>query len=147
MTKERSAGVVVYTQADGGPRRYLLLDYGKYWDFPKGHLEPGEDDRTAALRELVEETGITDVVLDERYRRAIHYYFRDKKGRLVAKDVVFFVGWVTSDAVTISDEHVGHEFLPYPDALKRLKYANAKEVLKLAETHLAEPGGTDKMTG
>ena len=37
---------------------YLLLRCFKYWDFPKGETETGEDPLTTALRELKEETGI-----------------------------------------------------------------------------------------
>ena len=29
----------------------------KIWSFPKGHIEPGETPRQAALREVLEETG------------------------------------------------------------------------------------------
>src|SRR5689334_3173101 len=89
---ERSAGVIVYFIPEtGGPRRFLLLDYGKYWDYPKGHVEEGEDDLTAAGRELREETGIASVELDPRFRHEITYFFRGRKG-LVRKTVVFFLG-------------------------------------------------------
>jgi mutator protein MutT len=37
-----------------GPQSYL----GGYWDFPSGHVERGEDMRTAAGRELAEETDL-----------------------------------------------------------------------------------------
>src|SRR2546423_729346 len=51
LTIERSAGVLVYRIP---PRKkdpeFLLLDYGRYWDFPKGHIEKGEDELAAALR-------------------------------------------------------------------------------------------------
>jgi diadenosine hexaphosphate hydrolase (ATP-forming) len=30
----------------------------KIWVFPKGHIEPGEDAREAALREVLEEAGV-----------------------------------------------------------------------------------------
>lgn len=33
------------------------------WLFPKGHIEEGEDDETAARREVWEETGLTDLEL------------------------------------------------------------------------------------
>ena len=59
MTLERSAGLLLFNDTPGLPRRFLLLDYGKHWDYPKGHVEAGEDDVTAAHRELHEETGIS----------------------------------------------------------------------------------------
>ena len=33
------------------------------WSLPKGHIDPGEDDATAALREVSEETGVTAEVV------------------------------------------------------------------------------------
>ena len=63
---ERSAGFVIYHVRPGdGPAgdraAYLVLDYGRHWDFAKGHVERGEDDLAAATRELAEETGLTGV--------------------------------------------------------------------------------------
>lgn len=40
---------------------FLILRCFRYWDFPKGHLEDGEDPWQAALRELQEETALTEV--------------------------------------------------------------------------------------
>lgn len=54
----RSAGIVVVRLEDFRPR-YLLLRAYRYWDFPKGEVEPGEDPLAAARRELAEETGLT----------------------------------------------------------------------------------------
>ena len=31
---------------------FLLLDYGRYWDYPKGHVEKGEDDLAAGREEM-----------------------------------------------------------------------------------------------
>jgi bis(5'-nucleosidyl)-tetraphosphatase len=135
MTIERSAGVVVY-RVCGGARQYLLLDYGKYWDLPKGHVEKDETDQAAAIRETTEETGITDLALDPSFCHEIEYFFRDRKGQLIRKTVAFFLGLTEAETVTISDEHVGAEFMPFDQAIKRLKYANAKEVVKLAEKQL-----------
>ncbi len=55
--KTRSAGVILARKTSDG-WRYLLLRVYRYWDFPKGHVEKGEDTLAAACREVREETGI-----------------------------------------------------------------------------------------
>lgn len=53
-----SAGVVVVRRG-ADACRYLLLRAYRYWDFPKGLVEPGEPPLEAARREVAEETGLT----------------------------------------------------------------------------------------
>lgn len=55
MTTTLSAGVIVVRFFEG-TARYLLLRVYRYWDFPKGEVEAGEDPLTAAIREVREET-------------------------------------------------------------------------------------------
>lgn len=136
--EERSAGVVLYREdaASPGGRVFLLLDYGRYWDYPKGHVEKGEDDLTAALRELQEETGISDAIVDPDFRNDITYFFRDRKKGLIRKTVTFFLASTRAERVTLSHEHVGYAFLPFDEALTRLNYPNAKATLQAAQDHL-----------
>jgi len=55
--------------------RFLLLRAFRYWDFPKGAVESGEDPLAAANREVAEESGLT--VLEfrwgERFRETEPY--------------------------------------------------------------------------
>jgi len=134
--QERSAGVIVFRKGPAGGNLFLLLDYGRYWDFPKGHIEEGEDERAAALRELAEETAIVDVDAMDDFRHEIVYFFRPPGRGLVRKTVVFFLAEVESEEVTISHEHVGYEWLKGEDALARVKYPTAKEVMRAALKHL-----------
>jgi 8-oxo-dGTP pyrophosphatase MutT (NUDIX family) len=59
--KVLSAGVAV-VRSEEGSWQYLALRAYHYWDFPKGIVEQGEDPLQAAVREVEEEAGITDLV-------------------------------------------------------------------------------------
>ena len=52
-----SAGVIVVRFLHGEPH-YLLLRVFRYWDFPKGLVDEGEEPRAAAEREVAEEAGL-----------------------------------------------------------------------------------------
>ncbi len=130
MNFEFSAGVVVYIQTEQG-REYLLLHYeAGHWDFPKGHIEQGETKHEAALRELQEETGIADITIIDHFEDSFTYFFKNPQTHvLIKKTVYFFIGRSSSKQVTLSDEHVGYEWLPYERAHEQLTYKNAKELL------------------
>lgn len=132
---ERSAGVVLFRQLPEH-REYLILHYpGGHFDLPKGHVEKGENDREAAYRELIEETGIEKIVWIEGYRETIHYnYYRGKQ--LMSKDVIFFLARTRQKKVTISFEHKGFEWLPYEEAVKTLTFENARRLVRVAEKFL-----------
>lgn len=137
MRQERSAGVIAYRQDEERNKRlYLMLRYPSgYWDFPKGRLEPGEENLQAAIRELKEETNL-DVELEPSFEYAFTYDFRDRDGMSVHKKVTFYVGKALRDDVILSSEHEQYAWLSLGDALKLLTYHNARQVLQLADQYL-----------
>ena len=140
---ERSAGFILYHVRPGhGPRlarvEYLLLDYGRHWDFPKGHVEVEEDDLQAAQRELREETGISGVRVVPGFAHELTYFFRHKSHGLIRKTVVFFLAEAQPDAeVRLSHEHKAYAFESIDAALKRVTFATAKQVLRAAHEQVA----------
>lgn len=148
VVRERSAGVLVFRDVNGR-REYLLLDYGRHWDYPKGHLEPGETDEQAARRELREETGIIDIELIEGFSREIVYHFRSSRKGLVRKEVIFFAGRLDEKdegEVMLSEEHVGYSWEERDAALAKLTFENARSVLVAAADHLDASSSADKLS-
>lgn len=134
MVDERSAGAVVfYFEGDIVEPEFLLLNYtAGHWDFPKGNIERGEQEKDAAAREIREETGITDVEFLDGFRMKIDYRYRHGK-RLVQKEVVLFLARAKTEHVVLSHEHIGYAWKNFENAMERLTYRNAKNLLQAAK--------------
>ena len=132
MIKEKSAGLVLYRK-EGEKKLYLLLMYNEgHWDFVKGHVEEGESDEQTYKRELFEETRLSEIEVKEGFCEKIHYTYK-RSGKEYEKDVFFYLAKTEEAKVILSLEHIDYAWLEFEDALKRLTYNNAKEVLKKAE--------------
>jgi len=133
MGREISAGVILIRTSPS--REYLVLDYGSHWDFPKGHIEAGENPQATALRELQEETGIQDAQLIPGFKEGMRYFYR-KAGEGMLKIVVYFLAETPTGNVTLSSEHSGYAWLPYEEASNRLTFKNARDLLAKAHAYL-----------
>ena len=130
--EETSAGGVVFRRTDGVPLVLVIRDAYRNWGFPKGHLEPGEDAASAAVREVAEETGLSDLVSHGQIMD-IDWFFRFR-GKLIHKTCTFFLfESAAGDAQPQQDEGItACRWLPLEEALKVVSYANAREVLRAA---------------
>ncbi|AKU89976.1 Diadenosine 5'5'''-P1,P4-tetraphosphate pyrophosphohydrolase [Vulgatibacter incomptus] len=102
----------------------------EHWEFPKGGVEEGEREVQTALRELLEETGVSDVRLLPGFREPIRYIYRRPEG-LVSKQVVYFIGKVGNPAVVLREvEAKDYRWADYDEAFKLLRHANARILLE-----------------
>jgi bis(5'-nucleosidyl)-tetraphosphatase len=131
MATETSAGAVVFYRGDH--IEYLLL-FSTYWGFPKGHIEAGESERTAALREVREETGLAVTLLDSF--RQVDVYTFSRRGTIVQKQSIYFLGQARDRKSRLSWEHSDMAWLPYDDALERLNYKGGRAILRAADRFL-----------
>lgn len=132
MRNEKSAGFIVFRRDSGGLMYLLLQNSSKFfWDFPKGHISPGEGEEAAARRELKEEAGITEIVPVSGFREQVSYSytFRDE---LIHKDLIMFAGEVPDEKVVLSWEHSDFAWLKFEDARERLK---DKKLIVLERAH------------
>ena len=102
-----------------------------FWIFPKGHAEKGETPVGAALRELQEETGVSEVVLMNESPLCVSYSFTHE-GVRIEKTVEYFVGVCTSLDTHISQPQEIKEirWCSFAEAEALLSHQNSKEVLK-----------------
>ena len=131
MPIETSAGAVVFYR--GEQIEYLLL-YHNFWGFPKGHIERGEGERTAALREIREEAGVTVTLLDGF--RCVEEYTYTRKGQLNPKKAIYFLAQASKRAARLSSEHTDLAWLPYDQALAHLQFDGLRNTLTAANEFL-----------
>jgi len=90
---EKSCGVLPFRVLNGKQEFLLVFEsYSKCWSLPKGHIEMGETDIQTALRELMEETGLTAKLVTSRCA-SIEYPISS----FARKEVVFYLGEVEGE--------------------------------------------------
>ena len=100
------------------------------WSLPKGKLEPGEDDATAAVREVREETGRDAVI--ERDLGTVSYEVAS--GR--PKTVRWYLMSASAGEIDTADDVDDVRWLA-PDGVEELlTYATDRDVLARAREHL-----------
>jgi 8-oxo-dGTP pyrophosphatase MutT (NUDIX family) len=80
---EAAGGVVLNNKNE-----VLFIYRLKKWDLPKGKIEIGENPETAAIREVEEETGISDLNIVQKLDDTYHIY--EHKGKFVLKKTYWF---------------------------------------------------------
>lgn len=136
-----SAGIILVRWRGNVPL-YLLLRAYRYWDFPKGTVESGEEPFAAAIREVREETALSALAFPwGRGYRETPPYSRNKVARYYLAEVV------TGDVILPVNPELGrpehHEFrwLQYSDA-RTLVAERVKPILDWA--HAQVQGATSQ---
>ena len=118
----------------------LLLQYPQgHWSYPKGHVEGDEDHYQTAIRELNEETGISDIEIDSGWSYRTEYTFQSK-GRTIDKQVYWYIASTDQLEVKLSHEHTNYLWLSLDEAEEQLTFDQEKEVLLSAREHMQKMG-------
>ncbi|MGQ4891536.1 MAG: bis(5'-nucleosyl)-tetraphosphatase [Candidatus Njordarchaeia archaeon] len=135
---ERSAGAVIFTL--NSEPLYLILQYGSgHWDFPRGNVERNEKDIDAAKREILEETGLSNLEFVFGFREKVKFFYR-RKGKNIRKEVIYYLARANNKDVKLSFEHKDFKWLPIKEALKVLTFETSREVLRKAHRYLSKLG-------
>ncbi len=97
-------------EAAGGlvlnPKREILFIFRRsFWDLPKGKIDEGETVADAAVREVMEETGLEKVKLDKPLLDTYHTY-RLKKRRILKKTYWFSMSAPEQNLIPQKEEDI-----------------------------------------
>jgi 8-oxo-dGTP pyrophosphatase MutT (NUDIX family) len=134
---ENSAGGVVIRDLDGVTHALVIRDPYRNWGLPKGHLEEGEGPAEAALREVAEETGLTDLRLGAELV-TIDWRFK-AQGSQIHKFTTFYLMFSEAgEPVPQSAEGITEcIWVPLGDADEKITYENASDVMRIAQQAIA----------
>jgi len=127
MQVERSAGGVLVKDGEVLVIRTKNLKGEEVYTFPKGLIEPGEDPKEAALREVREETGYEAEVI--RPLAETTYWFK-RGGELVKKTVYWYLMRPKEKVAEPDFEVEEARWLPLEEAERLLTYRSDRELLR-----------------
>uniref|UniRef100_A0A8P4GIK8 Bis(5'-nucleosyl)-tetraphosphatase [asymmetrical] n=1 Tax=Dicentrarchus labrax TaxID=13489 RepID=A0A8P4GIK8_DICLA len=117
---------------------YLLLQtsYGEHhWTPPKGHVDPGEDDLTTALRETKEEAGLgaEHLRVIDGFLQELHYEVRGRP-----KEVLYWLAELRDPEmpVILSDEHQDYRWARLEEACRLAQYKDLQDTLRAVHNYL-----------
>ncbi len=118
----------------------LFIYRREHWDLPKGKIDPGESSEQAAIREVMEETGINNIQLGKMICHSYHIYRTQRNGNRYLKSTSWYLMQATKQTLQVQTEEDieqaiwmnSHLFL---DTCKPI-YNNIREVI--LTMHLAD---------
>ncbi len=132
--REFTAGGVVYRHRGGDIDILMIQDLRDRWTIPKGHVEAGESLERTALREVEEETGLSQLKIGEKLDK-LHFFYR-KEGKLIFMTTHVFLMEALGDTDAIVPENsegiIDVKWFPKDEALKLIEYRDTQKLFKVA---------------
>lgn len=134
MKEISSGGVVVF-----GNTILLLRKFNGDWVLPKGRLEEGESTKSAALREVYEESGVKGEIV--KYLGNINYNYKNlKRDELVVKTVHWYLMKTNNmDSKPQKQEGFADAVFVHIDKVTGLvRYSDERKILNKSIAHIKE---------
>ena len=136
MQSFKSCGAVIFTRRDSEILYVVIRQINGDHGFPKGHIEPGEDEHATALREIREEVGL-NVEIMEGFRQETSYPFPQRPD--VIKQSVYYLAAYSAQEICCQPGEVAEAYLlPYEQARELLTFSETKRILTEAHHYLTK---------
>ena len=140
IVREPTAGGIVFRMTpDQRDIEILLIQDSKdRWTIPKGHIEPGETAKQAAVREIGEESGIKNVdVL--AWLGKIHFKYRRLEKLVLMTTQVYLVQSLDKTEHPTKEKWMnGIRWFSFADALDAIEYADIEKLMLIAKKKIRD---------
>lgn len=119
----------------------MIQDRLGRWTIPKGHVEPGEKIEQTAVREVGEETGLTNLKLGDKLDKLHFFYRRDGKLIFMTTHVFLIEALGDTDVLVPGDSEgiIDTKWFPADEALKLIEYRDTERLFRIGLSKI--PGG------
>ncbi len=140
IVREPTAGGIVFrTNHDKTDIEILLIQDSKgRWTIPKGHIEPGENAKQTAIREIGEEAGLFHIHV-MMWLGKIHFQYRRVDKLVLMTTQIYLVRALDNDEVPTKEQWMkGIKWFKFNDALDAIEYEDIEKLMLLAKNKIRQ---------
>ncbi len=140
VVREPTAGGIIYRMDPTGKDIEILLiqDSKGRWTIPKGHIEPGENAKQTAIREIGEEAGLFHIQV-LTWLGKIHFQYRRVDKLVLMTTQIYLVRALDNAEIPTKENWMkGIKWFKFNDAISAIEYEDIEKLMLLAKNKIRQ---------